>query len=181
MTAPENVRLLTHTPDHIRALMAGGQEYEQRFGIRVAQGLQDFFLGPEVSEAFLARMREKPAPDPWRDGFGVLELTENCLIGVCGFNGPPDADSTVEIAYGIAPGYQGRGYATAAAALLIAHAFVDPRVRRIRAHTLPEENASTGVLRKCGFNHYHQVEHPVDGTIWRWEMDRADCHDSRQG
>ena len=43
-------------------------------------------------------------------------------VGKCGFKGPP-ADGVVEIAYGIDPEYQGKGYATEAAEALTNVAF----------------------------------------------------------
>jgi RimJ/RimL family protein N-acetyltransferase len=76
----------------------------------------------------------------------------------------------VEIAYGIHPDQQGRGYATEAAAALVSYAFTQSNVRLIRAHTLPEPNASTRVLTKCGFKHIGEVVDPEDGLVWRWEV-----------
>jgi RimJ/RimL family protein N-acetyltransferase len=75
----------------------------------------------------------------------------------------------VEIAYGIAPERQGHGFATEAAGALLRFAAADPRVRLLRAHTLPEPNASTHVLRKCGFVQLGEVIDPEDGPVWRWE------------
>jgi RimJ/RimL family protein N-acetyltransferase len=89
-----------------------------------------------------------------------------------GFTGPPSADEMVEIAYGIAPGYQNRGHAREAAQELIVYAFASGRVRTIRAHTLPQHNASTRVLTRCGFTLIGEVTHPEDGIVWRWEMER---------
>lgn len=169
-----NVKLFAHTPDHLRALMEGGNAYELAFEVSVVDGVKEFLAGPEVSEAFLARLRGAPSIDPWRDGFGIVHLAENRLIGLCSFNGPPEAEGSVEISYGIAPGYAGRGYATEAARLLIAHAFSNAQVRTVQAHTLPERNASTRILQKCGFKHCGELVDPVDGMIWCWEMQRAD-------
>jgi len=42
-------------------------------------------------------------------------------------------------------------------------------VRLIRAHTLPEPNASTRVLQKCGFEQVGEVTDAEDGLVWRWE------------
>jgi RimJ/RimL family protein N-acetyltransferase len=42
-------------------------------------------------------------------------------------------------------------------------------VRTIQAHTLPEQNASTRVLEKCGFTFTGEIIHPADGPVWRWE------------
>jgi len=57
----------------------------------------------EVSPAWLALLDASSAIDPWIHGFVLLHPTSNSPIGKCGFKGPPDADGTVEIAYGIAP------------------------------------------------------------------------------
>ena len=78
-------------------------------------------------------------------------------------------DGTVEIAYGIVPTFQERGYATEAAEACIAFAFADDRVRLVRGHTLAASSASTRVLEKCGFLRTGEVEDPEDGPVWRWE------------
>ena len=164
------INLLPQTPEHLRALLAGTDVYERRFGIKVAEGVRDFLAGPEVSVEFLERLNGPVVADPWKDGFAVVHVADQAVIGQCSFVDPPGADETVEIAYGIAPGYQNRGHATEAARELIAHAMASGRVRTIRAHTLPQNNASTRVLTKCGFTHVGEVTHPEDGIVWCWEM-----------
>ena len=94
--------------------------------------------------------------------------TEN-VIGKCGFTGPPGADGTVEIAYGVAPEHEGKGYATEAAAALVSYALGHEQVRTVRVHTLPEPNASTRVLTKCKFRRVAEIVDPNDGLVWRWE------------
>jgi len=165
-----NISLFPHTPEHLKALLEGQEIYERRFKVKVADGVRDFLVGPEVSPDFLARLNSSPAPDPWMDGFDVLHLAENILIGFCSFTGPPTADGIVEIAYGIAPTYQGRGCATEAAQALIAYALASGLVRTIQAHTLPQQNASTRVLQKCDFTMIEEIIHPEDGAVWRWEI-----------
>lgn len=165
----ERISLLAHTPDHLRALLDGGNVYQSQFKISVAPGVREFLTGPEVSESFLARQREAVSADPWRDGFGVVQVKEQRLIGLCSFVGPPDEEGGVEISYCVAPQFEGQGYATEAAQLLIDQAFASGRVRRVAAHTLPQDSASTRVLRKCGFARCGEFIDPVDGPIWRWE------------
>jgi len=73
------------------------------------------------------------------------------------------------MAYGVDAEHQGRGYATEAAMGLVDFALADPRVRIICAHTMPEENASTHILIRCGFSHVGEsVDHEI-GLAWRWE------------
>jgi RimJ/RimL family protein N-acetyltransferase len=125
-----------------------------------------------VSPDWLAALRVSPDPDPWLHGFFLVHRGIGAAIGSAGFKGPPDSTGTVEIAYGIAPTLEGQGYATEAAAALVAYAFDTPRVEVVRAHTLPTANASTRVLAKCGFGQVGTVVDPEDGTVWRWERTR---------
>ena len=62
-----------------------------------------------------------------------------------------------------------KGYATEAATALVAHARRAAGVAVIRAHTMPEHNASARVLSKCGFVKVGELMDPEDGLIWRWE------------
>ena len=91
-------------------------------------------------------------------------------VGSCGFKGPPDANGTVEIAYGIAPAHQNKGYATEAAAALVRFALASGEVRVVRAHTRERAGASARVLAKCHFEPLGQVVDPEDGLVWRWEI-----------
>ena len=43
----------------------------------------------------------------------------------------------------------------------------------VTAHTLPEVNASTAVLRKCGFVRGADVMEDAQRTVWRWELPLA--------
>jgi len=121
-----------------------------------------------VSADWLTRVRS-PSADVWTLGFDLVDRSTRTIIGTCGFVGPPGADEMVEIAYGIDPPYEGKGYATEAARALTAYAFASGRVRVVRAHTLPQANGSTRVLTKCGFRFVGELIDPVDGVVWRWE------------
>jgi RimJ/RimL family protein N-acetyltransferase len=90
------------------------------------------------------------------------------IVGFCSFKGPP-TDGVVEIAYGIAPDEQGKGYATEAAQALVAFARTFREVRVIRAHTLADGAASKRVLEKCGFQYVGEVVDPEDGPVLRFE------------
>jgi len=140
-------------------------------GYEVANELRAFYAGArsQVSPKWLAGLRTAAAPDAWVHGFFIIERAQGAVIGTAGFKGPPDREGMVEIAYGVVPSVEGRGYATEAAGALVRFAAADERVRVIRAHTSPEANASTRVLRKCGFMHVGEVVDPEDGPVWRWE------------
>ena len=164
----KNLILAPHLPRHLRALIRSEQEFENTTGLRVAAGIRDQLLS--ASPDFMVRLESAKESNPWQFGFAVIHMIDNMLIGMCGFPGPPDANGIAEIAYGIAPNYQGKGYATELAAALIQFASDDPRVKAICAHTLAETNASTRVLEKCGFTKTGETIDPENNLpIWRWE------------
>jgi ribosomal-protein-alanine N-acetyltransferase len=170
----KNLILTPHLPRHLRALLRGPEEFEKIAGLRVADGIQDQLLS--ASSDFKTSVENARETDPWRFGFGVIHKIDNVLIGLCGFPGPPDSDGFAEIAYGIAPAYQGKGYATEVAKALIDFASLDARVKRLCAHTLAQINASTRVLEKCGFRKVGEAIDPENNLpIWRWER----CHPER--
>ena len=139
--------------------------YKQSFGVPAAEGFGDFLRNgaADISPAWLARLETATVADPWIDGFAMVHVASNTVIGSASFKGPPDADGAVEVAYGVVPSQQGRGYATEATAALVSYAFADDRVRVVRAHTSPRNDASARVLTKCGFTRIGEVLDPDDG------------------
>ena len=127
-----------------------------------------------VSPVWLARVQSLQTPDTWTLGFGVFHRALRAMIGGCGFNGPPDGDGVVEIAYAIDAAHQGNGYATEAAEAMTEYAFRDNRVNTVIAHTLSATGASARVLTKSGFRYVGQVIHPEDGEVCRWEKPRGE-------
>jgi len=168
----ERLILAAHLPRNLRALLRGSEEFETIAGLRVADGIREQFL--TASPDFMTRLESAKQPDPWHFGFAVIHRSDNMLIGVGGFPGPADSDGAAEIAYAIAPSYQAKGYATEVAWALIEFASRNAKVRKIRAHTLAETNASTRVLEKCGFAKVGETIDPENNlTIWRWERKSA--------
>ena len=123
----------------------------------------------QLSRDWLQRVQDATSPDPWVHGFAITDRQDGVFVGECGFKGPPDSEGIVEVAYGIHPDHQCKGYATEAAGALVQFAFTNDDIRMVRAHTLPESNASTRVLTKCGFCHVGETMDPDDGLVWRWE------------
>ena len=171
-----HLTLQPSSPEQLLTLIERPEEFDRNVGYALADGLHEFYGSGAVSPTWLDALHRASdggeGPDPWRYGFFVVHPESRSMIGAAGFKGPPDSDGMVEIAYGIAPGFQGRGYATEAAAALVRFALADAAVQLLRAHTLPEANASTRVLAKCGFHRVDDVVDPEDGPVWRWERSR---------
>ena len=68
------------------------------------------------------------------------------------------------------PGFEGRGIATAMVKELVRIARQKRKTLTIFAQTLPEENASTTILKRLGFRFTRSVDHLEDGTVWEWEL-----------
>jgi [ribosomal protein S5]-alanine N-acetyltransferase len=149
----KNLRLVPQTREDVRAYVEQMPPHEKA----------------GVSPIWLALLDRSSFSDPWIHGFALVHQNSGTIVGRCGFKGPPAADGVVEIAYGVSPEHQGNGYATEAAAALVSYALSHEQVRIVRAHTLPESNASTRVLTKCGFQRVGEVIDPEDGLVWRWE------------
>ncbi len=167
------LRLRPLSAPALLALMESAEAFRQHFGVPAAEGLREFYDSPDVSESYREKLKAGQDQAPWLHGWAIIVREKPLVIGAAGFKGPPDSQGTVEIAYGIVPEFQGRGYATEAAHALIGFALRQPATKHIRAHTLPVRNASTGVLTKLGFKHVGEVIDPEDGKVWAWELPRS--------
>lgn len=169
-TSLGRLHLVPWSPPLLLTLIEHPERFEALAGWPAVAGLREFFVSGDVSPEWLASLRAAAGADPWRHGFFVVEREQRTVIGTALFKGPPSTDGMVEIAYAIVPSFEGRGYATEAAMALVRFALETGEVTLVRAHTLPEANASTRVLTKCGFRHTDDVIDPDDGPVWRWEL-----------
>ena len=162
--------LVSNCPEYLVALVDQPESFAEVAGFQQAPGLRDVFVSDEVSPDWLRELRHARGADPWHYGFLIVERQSGLAIGSAGFKGPPDSTGMVEIAYAVVPNFQGQGYASEAAAALLAYALDTGQARLVRAHTLPQRDASTRVLEKCGFRQVGEVIDPEDGPVWRWEV-----------
>ncbi len=153
-----NIARLQDNADH---LLAGDSEEIQEIKRQVLEVV-------EQTKAFQENVKASP---PWI-GYLVVDSEENVIVGSGGFKGNPTPEREVEIAYGVFPPFENRGYATQIARTLTQLAFERGEVKFVIAHTLPERNASGRVLEKSGFKQTREVDDPKDGRTWRWERTR---------
>ncbi len=123
-------------------------------------------VATEVVEATTQLYRAVGYEPPW---IGYLAVENGTCVGTCGFKSPPQ-NNRVEIAYFTFPEYESRGIATRMGSELIRLALDKMPAVTVAAQTLPEENASTSVLKKLGFRLVGSVEHPEDGSVWEWKF-----------
>jgi RimJ/RimL family protein N-acetyltransferase len=164
----KRLRFINSDSTILEKILEGKESLADHLKIEVPDGWEEFEEGP--FRFVLDRLGLHPDQAPWWNWLAILK-EEKILIDTCGYKGPP-RESVVEIGYGVISSYRGIGLATEIAAVLTDHAFGFPEISMVMAHTLPEENASCNVLRKCGFHHSGEVMDPEDGLIWRWELER---------
>lgn len=128
------------------------------------------FLGDDASARDVLTqtvelLARDPRPAPWGS---YLARREADAVGLCAFKTAPDPRGRVEIAYMTFPAFERRGHATAMAGALFEIA-AEGGATQVIAHTLPQENASTGALKRNGFHFAGEAIDPEDGPVWRWE------------
>ncbi len=96
----------------------------------------------------------------WQErGYGIWAIVEHNssqMIGYCGLRYLDRLDE-VEVLYGLAKAYWGRGIATQAAKASISYGFNVAHLDRIIAMALPENYASRKVIEKAGLHYEKQV------------------------
>lgn len=109
--------------------------------------------GVKTREEIYAILKNYTLADYKKYGFGrmsVIYKPENCYIGFCGLKYLPDLD-TVDIGYRFAQKYWGQGIATEAARPFIRFGFETLGLKEIIGLVIPENTASSNVLKKLGF------------------------------
>lgn len=147
---------------------ASPEQFEQLTGARVGSSW-------EVVRGVVRQAQGMLAASPRAPEFGgyLAPDDKGYVVGACGFRAGPSEGGEVEIAYFTFPSFGGRGYATAMARNFILVAFRSDGVQVVLAHTLPEPNASSRVLEKVGMRFCGAFQDPEDGTVWRWQIERA--------
>lgn len=123
----------------------------------------------------LAKMETLPLElHPWQTYWLVVILESDDSsrrgkkigAGLIGFKGYLNVRGEVEVGYGIAPQFQGRGYTTEALRALCTWAFSDPACRAVTATTVVNP-ASNRVLHKVGAQIVDAHEGKMDWKIYR--------------
>jgi [ribosomal protein S5]-alanine N-acetyltransferase len=173
----KNLRLVPCELEHLEAVLRDKKELEPVLNVRVPDTWPEF---PESLPHIYEFFKSKPAAPGW--GFYLfVHAKDRVLIGEGGYKGAPDAEGMVEIGYAIVPEYRRRGLATEAARGLSDHAFSHAEVRVVQAHTLPDGEASIGVLKKLGMKFVGPVHDPEDGEVLRWRVEKGAYDQSRSG
>lgn len=102
---------------------------------------------------------------PW---IGYYAEKDGQLLGACAVFKKNPQEHKVEIAYGTFPRFQNQGIASEMCQQLVILTLETDPTLKITAHTLPEENYSTKILKKNGFELIGTIWDEEDGNIWEW-------------
>jgi ribosomal-protein-alanine N-acetyltransferase len=158
---------------HFEAILNEEQQLESLLRVRLAEEWLGFPAAREAMQPSYEYLNSHPEILGWWT-YLFVHKPDRKLIGLGGFKGLVNEEGMVELGYEIAPAYRRRGLAVEAAQGMIQYAFAHPEIKRVDAHTLPEKNASTGVLEKLGMKFVEAVRDPQDGEVWRWSINRKE-------
>jgi RimJ/RimL family protein N-acetyltransferase len=170
MIETENLKIIPCDKEILKSAIQGNDILAKKINVTVQDNWTEFGVG--ALQYSLERLTENEEENGWWTYFPIHK-NDNKLIGSGGYKGKPTSDGTVELGYEIAPAYRNRGLATEMTKGLIENALKENRVKSIIAHTLGQENPSTKVLQKCGFEKVQAINDPDDGLIWKWEIKRS--------
>lgn len=129
------------------------------------------------AEAFLALPSDHRFPQCLIVAHGAADEAPQLIGGI----GVHDADGGHELGYWLTPAAWGRGYATEAAAAMLAHARHALRLPRVQAGHFLDNPASGQVLRKLGFVATGERPYPClargcDAPARRFALEIAGAH-----
>lgn len=165
----KNIKLIQCEIEILKNAIEGNKQLSQKLGVIVPEYWTEFGRG--ALEYSLDKLSKNENEKGWWT-YLPIHINDNKLIGSGGFKGKPTQEGMVELGYEIMPEYRNQGFATEMTKALIEIAFKNKNVKSVIAHTLGQNNPSTKVLIKCGFNKVEEINDPDDGLIWKWEFNR---------
>lgn len=150
----ERLVLVPQTPAAAAALLDG-----RDCGLPLAEGY------PHADTFDVLRMYVEHG-GPQDGGWFVTLVEDGRVIGDCGTHGWVDEAGRVEIGYGLAAPFRGRGYGTETVGALVGWVSAQPAVRTVTASVEVGNEPSRRLLERLGFAHTGEQ----DG---HWHLARA--------
>ena len=124
-------------------------------------------IAPDEVTNMLRGIAAQPATNTARPVAWMI-IDQDWVIGMLSYTKQDEA-GRYEIGYGLAPAYEGRGYATAALALLLDD-LTKMDICELFAETSVDNPASQRVLEKNGFVQFGKREDAEDGGLICWAI-----------
>jgi RimJ/RimL family protein N-acetyltransferase len=143
--------------------LAAGEAIGSVGGLRVAEGA---LPPPHVVDRVLEQLAEG-TPVAWCMPYSLVSPEDRAHVGGLRFKAVP-AEGRVEIGYGLAGEFRGRGFATAGVARMLVLAAASRNVSEVEAQVLPENTKSAAVLRRLGFEDRGRLVAHDGEEVVRW-------------
>lgn len=158
------LRLIQIQPEHIDAFfnILSKDEVTEYYGM---DSLEDRFVAEKMIAAFQVGFESQRS---YRWGLQLKETGD--FIGTIGLNNLNTAAKKSEIGYELHPDYWRRGLAKEAVREVLRYSFVELGLYRMGAVTYPANEASSGMLKKLGFQQ--------EGTLRGYLFQRGKSHDA---
>jgi [ribosomal protein S5]-alanine N-acetyltransferase len=156
------LELVAATAALAKADCEGNAPLARALGVQVPASWPLEAYDAQVRAFFAATLGHRPWQSGWWGWFWIRR-EGRLLVGSGGFKGPPSAGGGVELGYAVLPEHQKQGYASEAAAALVAWALAQPGVHHVAAEAHPHNAASRRVLEKCGLRYLREGDEP--GTL----------------
>ena len=114
-------------------------------------------LPPDAADGWIARMK---GLEERGTGLTFVILVDDLLVGVCGLYRIDTNLRTADLGFMIGPPFWGRGHATAASRVLLAHAFDAMGLQSVQSSCLNWNARAMRVLEKLGFQPSHEGSPP---------------------
>lgn len=151
----QRLLLIAVTLEHIRTELESPQRLSVLLAAQVSSAWPTGEYDRDAMEFFRARLEEGGTEvEGWYAWYAVRKADaqgSRALVGAGGYFGPPDSEGVVEIGYSVLPEWRRMGYASEIVQALLERAFSHPQVKKVIAHTTESNQASIGVLLRCGF------------------------------
>lgn len=169
MITTRRTKLIPFREEHYQAIIADDNKWlGELLHIETPSSWTEFDGAKEALPVLYDFFKKLEGNHRWGSYF-ILSPEEKILLGTCGYKGKPGEDGFAEIGYEIKAIHQNKGLATEVTQALTAFAF-SQHLAGVRAHTLPEKNASCKVLEKCRYVFAGEAIDPDDGPVWKWEI-----------
>ncbi len=168
----KRLELVAATLKHVEAELEGPGALAALLGVPVPDGWPPGEYDRSALEYFRGQLQFAPESVGWYGWYGIARGVDRPgLVAAAGYLGPPRA-GLVEIGYSVVPEARGQGYAREIVSALVAHAFEQPSVLEVIAHTTDENLASRRVLLACGFE---DVGPGAEPRSLRFRVQRVPC------
>lgn len=130
----------------------------------MAESMEGFFR--DIVKSQLAKVLDDETNYLFHTFWLMIRKNDRAVVGSFGFKDAPNPELEVEVGYGLGKAFEGHGYMSEGIQALCRWSKLQPGISCLIAETEPGNPQSENVLKRCGFEPYHQDD---NGNLW-WKF-----------